>query len=295
MKYLLYILFISLLFLSCKKDLRYTSDGTEYQILKEGSGENVKEFDYIRYNFKIIDHNGKVIQDYIDEKYPKFIKFSDTSASSILPFSNLREILVSSKKDAKYLIKKSLETTSDTTSKNLKTADNNFVLYELEIRDILNYEEYLTYKNNLAQKEKEIFEKFETNVKNELNNFYSGDSGYKDFENGIKVKLIEAGEGSQLKLGDLFKVHYLGYLKDGKKIADSYKISSGMVYELGSGQIIKGWNRVFQNFNKGSKGYVFIPSDLAYGPQGNLPEVPGNSDLFFYIEILDVKIKNNAD
>jgi FKBP-type peptidyl-prolyl cis-trans isomerase FkpA len=42
-------------------------------------------------------------------------------------------------------------------------------------------------------------------------------------------------------------------------------------------------------FKKGSKGKMFIPSSMAYGPQGMAPAIKPNENLIFDIEVVEVK------
>ena len=50
-----------------------------------------------------------------------------------------------------------------------------------------------------------------------------------------------------------------------------------------------GWDEGLTLFKKGGKGKLFIPSVMAYGPQGSPPVIPGNSNLIFTVEIVNVK------
>ena len=90
-------------------------------------------------------------------------------------------------------------------------------------------------------------------------------------------------------------VKYKGYLmSDNSKIFDTNMDSSKghtEPYEVavGRGGVIVGWTEGLPYFGKGAKGKIFIPSYLAWGPQGSPPDIPANANVIFDIEILDIK------
>jgi FKBP-type peptidyl-prolyl cis-trans isomerase len=61
-------------------------------------------------------------------------------------------------------------------------------------------------------------------------------------------------------------------------------------FEAMTGQVIPGWDESMGLMKKGTKAILYIPSALAYGEEGaGSGSIPANSDLMFYLEILDVK------
>src|SRR6266568_3950666 len=52
--------------------------------------------------------------------------------------------------------------------------------------------------------------------------------------------------------------------------------------------VIKGWTEALQLMPVGSKWQLFIPSDLAYGPNGR-PSIPPSSTLLFDLELISIK------
>ena len=52
--------------------------------------------------------------------------------------------------------------------------------------------------------------------------------------------------------------------------------------------VIKGWDEALPYFSKGGKGKVYVPSMLAYGPQGSPPNIGPYEHLYFNIEVVDV-------
>ena len=66
-------------------------------------------------------------------------------------------------------------------------------------------------------------------------------------------------------------MNYLGKFLDGKKFdgnVDENYVSTRQVltFNLGVGQVIKGWDEGVQLLNPGCRATLYIPSGLAYGP-----------------------------
>ena len=109
---------------------------------------------------------------------------------------------------------------------------------------------------------------------------------------GLKVQVLRASRGAPLADGDKVYVNYLGYLNGGKVFDANYDFGafrpvSGrelFSFELGSGQVIKGWNQALQGRRVGEVLEVAIPPALAYG-SNELPGIPANSTLNFKIEV----------
>ncbi len=69
---------------------------------------------------------------------------------------------------------------------------------------------------------------------------------------------------SQAKLGDKVKVHYTGYLKDGKKF-DSTRGISPREFTIGEKMLISGFENAVIGMTVGEIKKVCIPPDDAYG------------------------------
>lgn len=70
---------------------------------------------------------------------------------------------------------------------------------------------------------------------------------------------------SAAKQGDKVKVHYTGRLKDGTQF-DSSAGREPLGFEVGAGQMIKGFDAAVNGMKVGEKVTVEIPSAEAYGP-----------------------------
>ncbi len=109
--------------------------------------------------------------------------------------------------------------------------------------------------------------------------------GVKETASGLQYKVITMGEGAKPEATDKVKVHYSGTLIDGKEFDSSYKRNQPA--EFGLNQVIKGWTEGLQLMNVGSKYEFYIPSGLAYGPNGPAGIGP-NQTLIFTVELLDI-------
>lgn len=105
---------------------------------------------------------------------------------------------------------------------------------------------------------------------------------------GLEYWDIKVGTGAVAHSGQHVKVHYTGWLTDGKKFDSS---AGGRPFEfmLGAGQVIKGWDEGIAGMKVGGRRQLRIPPGLAYGPAGHPPQIPRNSTLVFDTELLDVK------
>jgi FKBP-type peptidyl-prolyl cis-trans isomerase FkpA len=111
--------------------------------------------------------------------------------------------------------------------------------------------------------------------------------GVKVTESGIQYEVLKAADGEKPKATDTVKVHYKGTFLNGETFDSSYDRGEPAVFPLN--RVIKGWTEGVQLMSVGSKYKFTIPSDLAYGPVGNPPRIPGNSVLVFEIELLDIQ------
>ena len=110
--------------------------------------------------------------------------------------------------------------------------------------------------------------------------------GVETTKSGLQYKIEKAGTGATPKLTDTVVCHYEGKLIDGTVFDSSYK--RGEPAEFPVNRVIAGWTEALQLMKVGAKWKLYIPSDLAYGPQGNR-SIPPNSVLIFDIELLGIK------
>ena len=105
---------------------------------------------------------------------------------------------------------------------------------------------------------------------------------------GLKIQDLKVGDGPSPKMGQTVSVHYIGWLENGTEFNNSHK-GLGKPIDFTLGEVIPGWNEGLASMKVGGKRKLFIPSKLAYGPQGRPPTIPPNSNLIFEIDLLGIK------
>lgn len=108
----------------------------------------------------------------------------------------------------------------------------------------------------------------------------------KTLPSGLQYEVITEGNGAQPTAADQVEVHYTGRLIDGTVFDSS--VDRGVPATFGVTQVIPGWVEALQLMKAGSKWRLFIPSALAYGPQGAGPVIGPNATLIFDVELLKV-------
>lgn len=103
---------------------------------------------------------------------------------------------------------------------------------------------------------------------------------------GLQYKVLEEGFGSKPRATETVKVHYRGTLIDGTEFDSSYKRGEPISFPLN--RVIAGWTEGLQLMKTGAKYELYIPYNLAYGPQGAGGVIPPYATLIFQVELLEV-------
>ena len=103
---------------------------------------------------------------------------------------------------------------------------------------------------------------------------------------GLQYEVIKEGEGASPKVTDKVTVHYTGALIDGRVFDSS--VERGEPATFGVSQVIPGWVEALQMMKPGAEWRIFVPSNLAYGPQGAGGIIGPNMALIFDIKLIKV-------
>jgi FKBP-type peptidyl-prolyl cis-trans isomerase len=104
---------------------------------------------------------------------------------------------------------------------------------------------------------------------------------------GLQYEVIKAGTGVKPNASDVVTVQYTGTFIDGQKFDSSYDHGEPAVFPLD--QVIPGWTEGIQLMNVGGTYKLYIPSGLAYGPEGAQGFIGPNQTLIFEVELLETR------
>ena len=113
----------------------------------------------------------------------------------------------------------------------------------------------------------------------------------------VKIDTV-VGTGKEASVGNKVVVNYTGWFykplatrQRGRKFDSSLDAGrEPLEFQLGAGQVIKGWEQGVAGMKIGGKRTLIIPSALAYGKRGGGGgTIPSDADLIFDVELLDVK------
>ena len=112
---------------------------------------------------------------------------------------------------------------------------------------------------------------------------------------GLQFEDTVAGSGVEATAGARVKVHYTGWLHDpaaanqrGKKFDSSKDRGDPFTFQLGAGQVIRGWDEGVLGMKIGGTRVLTIPAELGYGARGAGGVIPPNATLVFEVDLLAV-------
>ena len=296
--------FIIICFVACNPS--ETPSGYKFTVLRKGDGVKVDSGKFMVMEMIFKDGKDSVWSDTRKNGFPAIIQMQD----SVPKGDGVLEILsmmtkgdsISFKIGAKDLFTKTFRQPVppmvDSTSQFTFFVSLKDVMDEGQVRTLQN--DLVMKQNEIAMKEAKIQLAKDTVI---IDNYLSQKNlQAQKTASGIRYIITKPGKGANAKSGQTVKVHYAGYLLNGKyfdsSIIDVAKANNlyqeGRSYEpleivLGYNQVIQGWEESLMLMNKGSKVTVFIPSGLAYGPQSRGDVIPENSILAFDMELVDIK------
>jgi FKBP-type peptidyl-prolyl cis-trans isomerase FkpA len=114
--------------------------------------------------------------------------------------------------------------------------------------------------------------------------------------NSLAVTDLAHGTGVAVAAGQYAIVQYTGWLYEpsapdhkGKEFDSSLKSGTPFRFQLGAGQVIKGWDQGVAGMQIGGKRRLVIPADLAYGDSGAGDVIPPGATLVFDVDLVGIE------
>jgi len=104
----------------------------------------------------------------------------------------------------------------------------------------------------------------------------------------VEEDLVE-GSGPGAKKGDEVTVQYVGVGYESGEEFDASWGGEPFSFQLGGGQVIKGWDEGVEGMKVGGRRQLTIPPDLGYGEAGFPPAIGPNETLIFVVDLVATK------
>ncbi|KAB7648587.1 FKBP-type peptidyl-prolyl cis-trans isomerase [Polymorphobacter fuscus] len=107
---------------------------------------------------------------------------------------------------------------------------------------------------------------------------------------GTRATDVAPGKGAEAMPGQMVAVHYTGWLWQdgmrGKKFDSSRDRGEPFVFQLGTGQVILGWDEGVAGMKVGGKRTLLVPPAAGYGERGAGGDIPPGATLLFEVELI---------
>jgi FKBP-type peptidyl-prolyl cis-trans isomerase len=100
---------------------------------------------------------------------------------------------------------------------------------------------------------------------------------------GLQYEVVSEGSGAKPSAFDTVRVNYEGTFTDGTVFDSSFVRGEPVEFPLDG--VIPGWTEGIQLMSEGANYRFYIPSELAYGPQGS-QRIPPYAPLIFNVELI---------
>jgi peptidylprolyl isomerase len=105
----------------------------------------------------------------------------------------------------------------------------------------------------------------------------------------LQIIDVVVGQGKEVASGDFVSVHYAAWLYAdgvrGEMFESSRDRGEPLVFRLGRGRVIDGWDEGLPGMKVGGKRHLIVPAAKGFGQRGR-SKVPADAPLFFEIELL---------
>jgi len=301
MRYLFCLLVAGFLITSCQSEgpskVVTTENGSRYSLFSTNrTGEPAKIGEYVYFHASMRTEGDSTMFSTRDNGgEPQMIQIRELDASD-QPVSPVEDVLALMAQGDSAVIRVNM---NQFPSKPPGLENDTVLLYTIAVAEVLDEASYVARlsEEELAAKKarEEVLAREEERLAfadGVLNDYKSGklDGELQTTETGLKYIIHQEGAGEQPTNGNNVSVQYIGQLvSDGSVFDQSFGRGEPITFALGVGQVIPGWDEGIANLKPGAQATLFIPSELGYGARGAGSDIPANSELAFYVELVNVQ------
>lgn len=302
MRLLIVLCMISMLAAGCSDGFTKGPGGLKYKIVKEGSGEPIKNGEFIE--VEMVQYLQTDTKDSVLRRNPDMIPYIELVDSTMME-KDFYEIMIQLRKGDSVNIK---IVTDSAFKQNISQMPpfmkrGQYLVTAIRVKNIHLTEAAANEARSkyFALAQEGGLKKFEEQkqIDEQILQDYFTKNKLKPTKTplGMYVDILEPGTGSMIDTNVVVKVNYTGKNMKGVTFDSNVDPAFGHVEpflvnmtqdpNLGLG-VIPGWTEGLKFLNKGAKAKFYIPSALAYRDQQQGEHIEPNSILIFDIEVLDI-------
>jgi FKBP-type peptidyl-prolyl cis-trans isomerase FkpA len=278
------------------EDFSTSKDGVRYKMEKSNpKGRQLKEGDVIVGHFAVYFKDSMAFNNFNQPIQPCFAVTQTHRAfkgdlMDGLPMLHQGEVCM-------FAFPKDSMTKVQPLPPTLKSGD--YVFYRVSVDSITTVEILQKEEAVKAKAEQKLADSLQLTERDRVLNYLKENNWSDINREGIYYHELVAGEGKNADSLDVVTINYTGQLLDGKvfdtsldSVAKANNINQPgrkyepLTFQIGAGQMIKGFEIAAKQMKKGGKAIVLLPSSLAYGGR-RIGEIPPYSPLLFTLEMVD--------
>lgn len=273
---------LTMLCVACTQSEKETPNGLKFTILKSGDGVLPVKEDVVVFEYLLKDSKDSVWSDTYSQGIPAAIPIADSAALKTEKgmFQMFRMLSKGDSVRVTMTISKFFADIAGAPTPS--TVDSTLNMsYFIQVKEIMKMDQFREYQMSLMEKKK-------TNqvAKDEaLINKYLADNNItaeKD-SSGLMYVIHKHNGGPKPTVENCVEVNYKGaFLENGKVFDQQERIAFPL------GRVIPGWQRAIPMLGIGDSATFYIPSGMAYGPQGAQGAIPPNAILVFDVALLSI-------
>lgn len=277
-----FIALIALL-VSCNDNTKETPNGMKYTVIESGDGETPAVGEVLVFDYELRDSKDSVWGETFTEGIPAATKIADSAqvANEDGMTQMFRQLSVGDSVKTEMPVTEFFsKVVGAPAPPEVDTTLN--VTYTLKVRDITSVDEFLKDRESLMKKrEARVFSEDTEKIKKYLSE--NKLTALQD-TSGLQYILHSSNGGTKPSVDDCVEVKYSGrFLETGEPFDEAERIA----FPLDG--VIAGWKLGIPLLGEGDSATFYIPSKLAYGPQGYAGAIPPDAILIFDVTLLEVE------